>query len=555
MSDLRQTHVPPHPSQRKWGYFSFGIKILALSAIYFGTARFGLSLHAVSGFATLVWLPSGIGVAALLLFGYRLWPGLLIGAFLVNLFNGATLLVAVGIGIGNTLESVVASYLLRRNRFSHALDHLRDVLFLVLLAMPASALISATLGVTSLLLGKVITLSSYFSTWSAWWIGDMISILIVTPLLLVWSTWPQGKVSRKRMAEIGILTVFVLVIGLVVFLGFLHLNQRGFPRTYLVFPPLIWVALRFGQRGATSAIFILSILAIVGTIQGLSPFSTANPSDGLVFLQSFMGIVAVTSLILAAVMTERRELEQRKDEFISMASHELKTPLTSLQGYTELLQRKFAPQSNQDALLYLARMSAQIHKLSKLIADLLDLSKIREGKLAFAKEAVDVDSLVREVVDNLQQTTSQHQIVIEGKAQCEIMCDKDRLGQVLINLITNAIKYSPQAQRIIIHLTRTHDVLTVAVQDFGIGIPKAHQEKVFERFYRVSSDQVRTYPGLGIGLYIAHQIIERHKGKIWVESVEGQGSTFSFSLPFAEKHEENTAFSARQGSSFERKRT
>jgi len=190
------------------------------------------------------------------------------------------------------------------------------------------------------------------------------------------------------------------------------------------------------------------------------------------------------------------------------------------------------PQGNQDALLYLAKMSTQINKLSKLIADLLDLSKIQAGRLEFAEEAVDVDSLVREVAENLQQTTSQHHIAIEGKAQCEIMCDKDRLGQVLINLITNAIKYSPQAQRIIVHLTRTHDALTIAVQDFGIGIPKAHQEKVFERFYRVSSDQARTYPGLGIGLYIAYQIVERHKGKIWVESVEDQGSTFSFSLPF-----------------------
>jgi len=113
----------------------------------------------------------------------------------------------------------------------------------------------------------------------------------------------------------------------------------------------------------------------------------------------------------------------------------------------------------------------------------------------------------------------------------EIVGDKERVGQVLINLITNAVKYSPRADRIIVHLTPTHETLTVSVQDFGIGIPKAHQEKVFERFYRVSSDQDRTYPGLGIGLYLAHQIIERYGGKMWVESVEGQGSTFSFSPP------------------------
>src|SRR5712691_6470559 len=124
-------------------------------------------------------------------------------------------------------------------------------------------------------------------------------------------------------------------------------------------------------------------------------------------------------------------------------------------------------------------------------------------------------------------------ISIEGTVQREITGDKERVGQVLINLVTNAMKCSPDAERIIVHLARTHDAVTVGVQDFGIGIPEGHQEKVFERFYRVYNDRDRTYPGLGIGLYIAHQIIERHGGKMWVESMEGQGSTFSFSLPLA----------------------
>lgn len=526
--------LPWYPSQRKPGYFLYVAKILTLFAIYFGTARFGLSLDAVSRFATLVWLPSGIALVALLLFGYRLWPGILLGAFLVNLFNGAPLFVAICIGIGNTLEALVGTYLLKRNGFRYALDSLRDVLLLVLLAMPLGALISATIGVTSLLLGKIIVFSSYYDTWIAWWLGDMISILIVTPFLLT-STWHYEKVSIKRIAEIGILTLFVLAVGLFVFLGLLHPEQSSYPITYLVFPPLIWAALRFGPRGALSAILVLSILAIVGTIRGVSPFSSSKPSESLVFLQSFMGIITATSLILAAVTAERRALEHRKDEFISMASHELKTPLTSLQGYTELLQRRFTKLDNQEALSYLAKMATQINQLTKLIADLLDISKIQAGKIAFAEDAVDINTLVHEVAENLQQTSSQHQIIIEGRAQYAIIGDKERLGQVLINLITNAMKYSPRAKKIIVHLTHTHETLTVSVQDFGIGIPKAHQEKVFERFYRASNDKDQTYPGLGIGLYIAHQIIEHHGGKMWVESTEGQGSIISFSLPSQER--------------------
>src|SRR6266851_8602890 len=141
---------PLYPFLRKHRYFTYWLEILTLFALYFGTARLGLSLDAVNRFATLVWLPSGIAVAALFLFGYRLWPAIIMGAFLVNFFNGAPLFVAVGIGIGNTLEALVATYLLKRKGFSHSLDHLRDVLVLVLLAMPLSALISATIGVSSL---------------------------------------------------------------------------------------------------------------------------------------------------------------------------------------------------------------------------------------------------------------------------------------------------------------------------------------------------------------------------------------------------------------------
>src|ERR1700680_1877716 len=161
--------------------------------------------------------------------------------------------------------------------------------------MPLSASISATIGVSSLLLGKVIAFPAYYPTWSAWWIGDVMSMLIVTPFLLIWSTWPREKVSAKRIAEIAILMLFVLAVGLVIFLEPFQIDQRSSSLTYLVFPPLIWAALRFGPRGAISAIFALSALAIVGTIRGVASFSTGRLSESLILLQSFMGIIAVTS--------------------------------------------------------------------------------------------------------------------------------------------------------------------------------------------------------------------------------------------------------------------
>ncbi len=511
------------------------VELLTLFVIYFTTARFGLSLGAVSGFATLVWLPSGTAMAALLLFGYRLWPGILLGALLVNLFNGAPLWVAVCIGIGNTLEALLGTFLLKRYRLGYAFDHLRDVLLLVLLAMPLGALISATIGVSCLLLGKGISLSSLAPTWSAWWIGDMVSILILTPFFLTWSTWSPAKISIQRMAEIGILTVFVLAVGLIAFFGLLHTDQKSYALTYLVFPPLIWAALQFGPRGTLTAIVALSSLAIVGTSRGFISFSAGNLSVNLFLLQCFMGIIAITSMILAAVVAERKELARQKDEFIVMANHELKTPITSLKGFAQFLQRRFAKVGDQESAKLLLKMDAQVNKLTSLIEDLLDVTRIEAGKLQFHETYFPFDELVDEIIEEVQHATEKHTILREGLAKKLVYADKDRIGQVITNFLSNAIKYSADSHQITVNTSASNHQVTLSVQDFGLGIAKEQQPYVFERFYRVAGTTERTYPGLGIGLYISREIIKHQGGSIWLTSEKGKGSTFGFTLPVEDK--------------------
>jgi len=229
-------------------------------------------------------------------------------------------------------------------------------------------------------------------------------------------------------------------------------------------------------------------------------------------------------------VSERRELRQ-KDEFISMASHELNTPLTSLLAYTDLLRLVLEKEGSQQALGYVSKMEVQLEKLVRLVSDLLDISRALGGSLTYAQELVVMDDLVREVVENVQLTTPRHRILIEGEAACELIGDRDRLRQVVLNLLSNAIKYSPQAETVVVRLARTPEEITVSIQDFGIGIPTRSQERIFERFYRGTSHMEKRFPGLGIGLYIAQQIVTHHGGRIWVESVEGQGSTFTFALP------------------------
>ncbi|MBV9711631.1 MAG: PAS domain S-box protein [Ktedonobacteraceae bacterium] len=233
-------------------------------------------------------------------------------------------------------------------------------------------------------------------------------------------------------------------------------------------------------------------------------------------------------------ISERKELEKRKDEFISMASHELKTPVTSLKGFLSLLQRRLVAQGDEKALHYLTRMDNQINKLIKLINDLLDLSKMQTGQLIYREERFEVDDLVQEIVENVQETTQTHHLQLEGQAHAVVFGDRDRIGQVLINLLNNAIKYSHQADKVLVHIAKEQDEVHISVQDFGIGIAEEHQHRIFERFYQVADSEEQTYPGLGIGLYISCEIVKRHGGKMWVESKKGLGSTFHFTLPLVE---------------------
>jgi PAS domain S-box-containing protein len=236
-------------------------------------------------------------------------------------------------------------------------------------------------------------------------------------------------------------------------------------------------------------------------------------------------------------ITQQMELERRKDEFISIASHELRTPVTSIKGFTQILHRRFQRLGDDDAQRYLSIMDKQLDKLTALINDLLDLSKIQAGKLTLQTERFDLAVLVQESVEMMQQTTHSHRLVLDNYTEVQVVGDRDRLGQVLINLLTNAVKYSPNADKVIIRVFKNAEQAYVSVQDFGIGIQETEHEKIFERFYQAPAPLEQTYPGLGMGLYISNEIITRHSGRMWVESRKGEGSTFYIAIPRAKEVE------------------
>lgn len=237
-----------------------------------------------------------------------------------------------------------------------------------------------------------------------------------------------------------------------------------------------------------------------------------------------VGMVGVTLDI-----TERKTIEQRKDDFISIASHELKTPITTIKGHTQLLKRRLEKQGLQEHVTSLVTIEEQVNKLTRLIRELMDVSKIQAGKLDYAAEEFDVDEFIQKTITTLQQVISSHTIRITGTAGQTLVGDVDHLEQVLSNLISNAVKYSPQADSVDVIVASDKSNVSIRVRDYGIGIPQEQHSKLFERFYRVSTDSY--FPGLGMGLYITSEIVKRHGGEITVESEEGKGSTFIVSLP------------------------
>ncbi len=239
-------------------------------------------------------------------------------------------------------------------------------------------------------------------------------------------------------------------------------------------------------------------------------------------------------LIAIEDITDRREIERRKDDFLSIASHELKTPLTTIKGYVQVMQKLLPEDISEKFKEILKKTGLYVERLNTLIAELLDVSRIQTGNIELHHEPFNFDKMVYETVDHLQAAQQSHQIIVTGQATERYNGDESHIVQVVNNLISNAIKYSPDASLVEVHLSRVSNYIKLAVKDYGMGISPEYHKRIFERFYRVGEIQQR-FPGMGIGLYICDQIIKNHGGTLWVESELGKGSTFSFTLPMQER--------------------
>jgi len=312
----------PLPSAKLRHLAPFLLKVVALAAVYHLAARLGLRMAYVQINTSPVWPPTGIALAALLIFGSGLWPGVTLGVLLGSLLTGAPWDLAVGMAIGNTLEALTGVYLLRRFfHFHNAIDRIQDVVGMAAVALLSTA-ISASIGSATLILTGLASLDALGSIWITWWIGDLLGALVVAPAIIIWATSDPLEPRPGRLAEGGVLLVLLALVTWYVFGDRPSTSIYHQALIYLVFPFIIWAALRFGQRGSATAVVLVSGIAIWGTVQNIGPFSLQSKNDSLVLLQTFMGVVSLTALILAAATIERtsaaRALRQRADELSTL---------------------------------------------------------------------------------------------------------------------------------------------------------------------------------------------------------------------------------------------
>lgn len=314
------------------------VVLVALAAVYYVSGKLGLRLAFMHPSSTAVWPPSGIALAATLVFGRWVWPGIFAGAFLVNLTTAGDAATSLAIAAGNTLEPWVACWLLERfNGGADAFDRAQDVFKFTALAAVASTMIAATIGASSLTLAGYAAWPHFRSMWTTWWLGDATSMMVLTPLLLLWSASPRLEFSPRRALEAAGLVAGAWFVGMVVFGGLFESGWGNYPLEFLCTPLFIWAAFRFDQRAATVVIGIINAVAVASTLRGRGPFIQASANESLMLLQGFSCVAAVTTLALAAVVHERRQVQQRLQ---LMAVSDSLTGLGNYRHLMDMLERE-----------------------------------------------------------------------------------------------------------------------------------------------------------------------------------------------------------------------
>lgn len=530
--------------------FRTAATVIILTVLYFVAAKLSLKLAYLHVSASPVWPPAGIALTAVLLLGYRVWPAIFAGAFLVNLTTAGNLFTSLGIAAGNTLEAVIGAWLIHRVAGGAQVFERAQNVFKFALVVLISTLVSPTIGLTSLALAGFADWANYGAIWLTWWLGDATGDFIVAPLLILWFTAPARRWDRAALLEVILLFLLLFFLGQLVFGGWLPITAENYPVAFICGPIVIWTAFRFTPRETATGIFILSALAVWGTLRGHGPFAMENENQSLLALQASTAILIVTAMALAAGMAERRRAEaaieqqratveaanRTKDNFLAMLSHELRTPLTPVLAALDALKTESPPPAELKETLAMMRRNIELE--SQLIDDLLDLTRITKDKLQLQFEFVDAHQAISNVVEMcaLEAKEKQLQMRFDLRAgDFHVMADPAKFQQIIWNLLKNAIKFTGENGAITISSTNLQpNIMTIGISDTGIGIEPDLMARIFNPFEQGERSFQRRFGGLGLGLAISKSLAQAHGASLIARSDgRDRGATFLLAIKTA----------------------
>jgi len=532
--------------------------LILLCAAYYITGKIGLGLEVVNRFAAPVWPPAGIALAAILLYGYRMWPGLLIGAILIYISIGASFFVTLSISVGSTFAALFGAYLLKRYAgFNISLNRVKDILNLVILGAFPGAIIYSTIGIVSLFLDGSLSLAALPETWIALFIGNVLGVLLFTPLILLWFKQQRINLAIKNLLESTLTAILLAVLTYVIFSSPLVYNVQTSPFKFLLISPLIWIVFRYGQRGGVTAVTLVATVA--SWCIYVQSFSQPRLylQNSILLLQLFIVTILVTVMLISAIIKERelaelnrrkllretirlnkqskylQDMNKAKDEFISLASHQLRTPATGVKLNLGMLLENYSGKLTKKQRERIKSAYLSNERTIQTVDELLSVVQIDMGKIIIKKESADIVLIISNVIEEFASTMIERDQTIEfvhTQDNYITKVDKGKIAIVVENLIDNASKYSGAGKKIEVVLTTVKNKVSITVRDEGVGISKKDIGKLFKKFSRIHNEMSIARGGNGLGLYWVDKIVKLHGGTIRVASRLGHGTTFTVSL-------------------------
>jgi len=537
---------------------SYAGGLVSIGVIYFALAKGGLALASIHPSATPIWPPTGLALAAVLLWGYRSWPAIFTAAVIANATTAGSVATAIAIATGNSLEAVVGAYLINRwssgcNTFSTPNSVAKFALICFVIATP----ISASIGLTSLAIAGYIEQTNFANAWVTWWLGDVTGALVIAPVIVLWASSHYHAYNRNEFLETVGVFATAAAVGLIAFSPLIEQTPSRDPLGFLAILPMLWAALRRGPRDTATVALVLAGITIWGTLTGGGPFTTADLNASFLLVLMFLISITVPSLLLSADVEVRKkaeeslrraqiELERKvaertqelelanaaKSRFFAMASHDLRQPLHALGLFVAQLR---TPLKSGERTKTIELVDATRKEMDEMFNSLLDISRLDAGILTPKITEFPIARLLQKIETRFDQATREKGLRLRvRRSDAWVRSDAMLLERILLNLVSNAVRYTLRGG-IIVGCRRLGEMLRIEVWDSGPGIPEDQKRNIFGEFFQLPAPERNRYGGLGLGLAIVDRLRVLLNHQIDLASTVGRGSRFAIRVPMADE--------------------